>query len=68
MLMRDLAPTILRLNPDLHPLLDREPFSPRVRDAALVWPLEAPMMDSRVHALFREVRIESGLAPASGVR
>ena len=35
------------------------PSRPRRRDAVLGWPLEAPMMDAAVHALFREVRIES---------
>jgi serine/threonine protein kinase/tetratricopeptide (TPR) repeat protein len=55
-----LAPTIVRLEPDLHALLDAPPFAPRRRDVALVWPLEAPMIDAARHALFREVRIESG--------
>ena len=68
LLMRDLAPTVLRLDPDLHPLLEHLSFAPRRRDVTLVWPLEAPMMDPRVHAVFREVRIESGLVSASGLR
>ena len=59
--------TAVRLDPNLHPILDRAPFAPRCRDAALVWPLEAPMMDPAVHRVFREVRIESGLPPSSGV-
>jgi len=58
--VENLAPTIVRMEPDLHPLLDAPPFSPRRRDTALVWPLEAPMIDAARHALFREVRIESG--------
>jgi tetratricopeptide (TPR) repeat protein len=60
--------TTARLDSSLHPLLDHAPFAPRRRDAVLVWPLEAPMMDPAVHRLFREVRIESGLPPSSGVR
>ena len=68
LLMWDLAPTILRINPELHQLLDRAPFAPRQRDVTLVWPLEAPMLEPSVHALFREVRIESGLVPGSGVQ
>ena len=64
-LMFDLAHTVLRLDPALHAVLDAAPFAPRVREAALVWPLEAPMLLPSVHALWREVRIESGLAPGS---
>jgi serine/threonine protein kinase/Tfp pilus assembly protein PilF len=59
-LVRDLAPIMARLEPELHALLDAPPFAPRRRDVALVWPLEAPMIDPARHALFREVRIESG--------
>jgi TolB-like protein len=55
-----LSATFARLMPALHPILDRPPFAPRRSPHALVWPLEAPMMDPRVHAVFREVRIESG--------
>src|SRR5262249_23765865 len=32
--------TLVRLVPDLHPLLDQAPFAPRRRDVTLVWPLE----------------------------
>jgi len=67
-LVRDMAGVLARLEPDLHPLLDREPLAPRRSDLPLVWPLEAPMIDAARHALFREVRIESGLAPGSGTR
>lgn len=63
-----LAPVIARLLPSLHPVLDLTPFAPRRSDATLVWPLEAPMLDARVHALFREVRIESGLPQGSEIR
>lgn len=66
-LMVDMAPAVVRLDPDLHPLLDLEPFAPRVLDATLVWPLEAPMLKPSVHALFREVRIESGLPQGSNI-
>jgi len=40
----------------------------RIHDLSLIWPLEAPMIDAARHALFREVRIESGLAPGSDAR
>jgi serine/threonine protein kinase/Tfp pilus assembly protein PilF len=63
----DLAAAFVRLDPVLHPLLDLPPFAPRRAEQTLIWPLEAPMMDPRVHAVFREVRIESGMPPASGV-
>ena len=67
-LLRDLAPTLARLDPELHPLLDHAPLAPRRCDLALVWPLEAPMIDAARHALFREVRIESALPQGSEVR
>jgi hypothetical protein len=63
----DIAHTISRLMPDLHPLLDHAPFAPRRSRHALVWPLEAPMIDAARHALFKEVRIESGIPRASDV-
>jgi len=66
-LLMDLTPTLIRLDPSLHPLLDRPPFAPRRCDKTLVWPLEAPMMDARVHGLFREVKIDSGLPKATEV-
>ena len=66
-LVRDLAPTLARLDPALHPLLDRMPLAPRRWDAALVWPLEAPMIDAARFKLFKEVRIESGLPQGSDV-
>ncbi len=66
-LLRDLAPCLARLEPELHPLLDRAPLAPRRWDAALVWPLQAPMIDGARHALFREVRIESGMPQGSDV-
>jgi hypothetical protein len=59
-LVRELGPIMARLEPELHALLDAPPFAPRRCDFALVWPLEAPMIDAARHALFREVRIESG--------
>lgn len=61
------APTIMRLNDLLHPLLDLEPFAPRRSKLALVWPLEAPMIDRTRFRLFREVRIESGMPEGSDV-
>jgi serine/threonine protein kinase/tetratricopeptide (TPR) repeat protein len=55
------APMHIRLDPELHALLDAPPFAPRRMDATLVWPLEAPPIDRARFRLFREVRIESGL-------
>ena len=63
----DLAPFMLRLEPRLHPLLDFEPFAPRRSDMTLVWPLEAPMMAPAVHSVYRDVRVESGLAEGSDI-
>ena len=63
----DLAPYMIRLEPRVHPLLDFEPFAPRRSELTLVWPLEAPMMPPAVHGVYREVRIESGLAEASDI-
>jgi serine/threonine protein kinase/Tfp pilus assembly protein PilF len=56
-----LASMYIRLYRPLHPLADEPTFAPRRCDAVLVWPLEAPMMSPDVHALFREVHVESGL-------
>jgi hypothetical protein len=67
-LMNELAGTFIRLEPDLHPLLEHPRFSSSRRDATLVWPLEAPMLAPSVHRLFREVRIESGLPETSSIR
>jgi TolB-like protein/Tfp pilus assembly protein PilF len=63
--VRPMAPTIVRLHSDLHALLDRPPYAPRRRATSLVWPLEAPKIDAARHALFREVRIESGIPQGS---
>src|SRR5207237_376807 len=38
-LLHDLAPTIVRMCPTLHPLLDVGRLAPRRSDAVLVWPL-----------------------------
>ncbi len=66
-LVGGLAEVLARLDPELHGVLDHPPFAPRRSSQALVWPLEAPMMDPRVHAVFREVRIESGRPQGSAV-
>jgi len=63
--IRDFVTWVVRLDPELHPLLDRERFAPRRASATLVWPLEAPMIDAARHALFKEVRIESGMPQSS---
>ncbi len=65
--VRDLVRWVARLDPELHPLLDRQPFAPRRIAATLVWPLEAPMIDAARFALFQEVRIESGLPQGSDI-
>jgi len=67
-LFKDLGHTFLRLEASLHPLLDHAPFAPRRRDATLVWPLEAPMIDRARFRLFREVKIESGVPEGTEVR
>ena len=59
-LIRAQTACTVRLESRLHPLLDHPSLAPRRWDGALVWPLEAPMIDAARHALFREVRIESG--------
>ena len=56
-----------RLDPGLHPVLGIAAFSPRVLPLSLVWPLEAPMIDADRHALFREVRIETGRPDPSDI-
>jgi TolB-like protein/Flp pilus assembly protein TadD len=63
-----MGPSMARLDPELHPFLDRAPLAPRRRDATLIWPLEAPMIDPARHALFREVRIESGMPQGSDLQ
>ena len=65
--MRDFIPWFARLDPELLPLMDLPQFAPRRLDGTLVWPLEAPMIDAARHAVFREVRIESGLPQGSDV-
>ncbi len=66
-LLTDLNHTIVRLEPDLHSLLDRAPFAPRRRAVTLVWPLEAPMIDEARFAVFREVRVDTGRHHGSDV-
>ena len=62
--MRAHAPMLVRLIPELHPLCDQPPYSPRQSELTLVWPLEAPMLDAARFRLFKEVRLESGLPEA----
>jgi len=57
---KNLAPVLVRLDPELHSLLEAPPFAPRRSDLTLVWPMEAPKIPPAVHALFREVRLEPG--------
>jgi serine/threonine protein kinase/tetratricopeptide (TPR) repeat protein len=66
-LIVDAAPTIMRLDPMLHPLLDLPAFAPRRAGYDLVWPVEAPMIDPALLRLFRSVRIESGTPEGSAV-
>ena len=67
-IFRDLAPAFVHLESALHPLLARTLMGAWRGRMDLVWPLEAPMMDAAVHRVFRQVRIESGIPPASEVR
>jgi hypothetical protein len=66
-IVRELGPVLVRLDPELHPLLDRAPFSPRRSALSLVWPLQSPMIDPARHGLFHEVRIESAVPRPGGV-
>jgi hypothetical protein len=66
-IMGDLAPILVRLTPDLHALLDAEPFAPRRSARTLVWPLEAPMLSPAVFETFSAVHVQSGRPVGSGV-
>jgi hypothetical protein len=66
-ILRDLSPCMARLDPELHPAFDHPPFAPRRWNVTLVWPLQAPMIDEACHAMFREVRIESGRPQGSDI-
>ena len=66
-LVVDASPVIMRLEEQLHPLLDLEAFAPRRASFDLVWPVEAPMIDRARLRLFRSVRIESGTPEGSDV-
>jgi Flp pilus assembly protein TadD len=61
-----LAQTFIRLESQLHALLDVEPFAPRQSAQTLVWPLEAPMIDATRHRVFADVRISSSRPDPSG--
>jgi serine/threonine protein kinase/Tfp pilus assembly protein PilF len=63
--IRDFGASMVRFDPELHPLLELDRFAPRRAPMTLVWPLEAPMIDAARYALFREVRIESGMPQGS---
>jgi len=65
--VKDFSHIMVRLEPELHALLDLEPFAPRRWDGTLVWPLEAPMVPPSVYAVFREVRIESAIPQGSDI-
>ena len=60
--------SMARLDPELHPFLDRAPWAPRRLDVTLIWPLEAPMIDAARHALFKEVKIESAMPQGSDLQ
>ena len=62
----DLCTTALRVTPELHPLLDLEPFAPRIARETLVWPSEAPPVPREIASLFTDVRMESGLPTSTG--
>lgn len=63
----DLVPMMVRIHPGLHPLLDFPSLAPRRRDVALIWPVEAGRLDPSILGLFREVRLESGMANTSDI-
>ena len=56
----------LRLFPGLRLLTELPQFGPPRADVTLVWPLEAPMIDSARFKLFREVKLESGIPDREG--
>ena len=55
--------TMIRLRPELWPLLDDPPFAPRRSPLTLVWPKEAPPPPEGMDQVFQEVRFESGTEP-----
>jgi serine/threonine protein kinase/tetratricopeptide (TPR) repeat protein len=59
--VRELANVLVRLDPELHALLEDPPFAPPRSSLALVWPREAPPPHPKVRECFSEVRVESGL-------
>jgi tetratricopeptide (TPR) repeat protein len=56
-----------RLDPKMHPLLDRKVLAPRKCDQTLVWPLQAPMIDETRFGLFKRVVVESGRPGGSSI-
>jgi TolB-like protein len=58
----DIRDGLVRYLPELRLLLGADGMPPRRESGALVWPLEAPMLDAELFAQYDEVRIESGLA------
>jgi len=66
-ILQGLVSTFVRLIPELHPLLDLPSLTPRRRDTALIWPVEAGRLDPSILGLFREVRLESGMPNASDI-
>ncbi|HEU5311212.1 MAG TPA: protein kinase [Candidatus Eisenbacteria bacterium] len=55
--------TMIRLSPELWPLLDDPPFAPRRCSLTLVWPKEAPPPPEGMDQLFQEIRFESAMEP-----
>ena len=56
-------PALIRLSPELWPLLDEPPFAPRRSPLTLVWPKEAPPPPAGMDQLFQEIRFESAMGP-----
>jgi tetratricopeptide (TPR) repeat protein len=65
--MFDIGPMLVRLDVRLHPLLQDAAYAPIRFARPLVWPVEAPMMDAALLAVFDHVRIDTGRPSGSNV-
>jgi Tfp pilus assembly protein PilF len=63
----DILSIAARLDPKMHPLLDRKVMAPRKCDQTLVWPLQAPMIDETRFGLFKRVVVESARPTGSSI-
>jgi hypothetical protein len=66
-ILAGLLQVFVRLESPLRSLLDRPAYAPRRSQITLVWPIEAPMIDPARFALFKEVKLASGMPGGSSV-